>query len=291
MITERVRYRATLAYDGAAYEGFQRQIDGTPTIQGAVEAALAAVTGQQATVLGAGRTDTGVHATGQVIAFDVAWQHSDEALQRALNANLPDDIALQAVESLGAGATFHPRFDAVTRLYRYRVYQAAHRHPLWRSCAWYVRRTLDGAALDTAAALLTGRHDFAAFGKPPNERSTNTVRTVSHSAWAHDPAAEGVLWTYVIEADAFLQHMVRRIVGTLVDVGRGALTVDQFAALLHDAAPLSAKAMAPPHGLTLAQVSYGAAPPPINTESAEENGRGNNRDGTHKNLRTKTTGN
>src|SRR5262245_36389052 len=114
-----MRYRATLAYDGTAYQGFQRQIGDTPTVQLAVENAIAAVTGQRATVIGAGRTDAGVHATGQVITFEVEWAHADEALLRAINAHLPGDIALQTIADAPG---FHPRFDAASRLYRYRVF-------------------------------------------------------------------------------------------------------------------------------------------------------------------------
>src|SRR5262245_56052776 len=115
-----IRYRATLAYDGTAYLGFQRQAGNAPTIQAAVETAITAVTGQQVTVIGAGRTDTGVHALGQVIAFDVDWSHSPEELMRALNALLPEDIALQSITRQPG---FHPRFDATSRVYRYYILQ------------------------------------------------------------------------------------------------------------------------------------------------------------------------
>src|SRR6185503_8073316 len=135
-----MRYRATLAYDGTDYQGFQRQIGDTPTIQLAVEKAILAVTGQTATVNGAGRTDAGVHATGQVIAFDVDWNHGDAALLRAINANLPDAIALQDIETAPG---FHPRFDAIARLYRYRVFQADQRQPMMRLQNWCVRWDLN----------------------------------------------------------------------------------------------------------------------------------------------------
>lgn len=252
------RYRATLAYDGTAYQGFQRQAGSTPTIQLALEQALVRVTGQTATVTGAGRTDTGVHATGQVIAFDVAWRHSDADLLRALNAVLPDDIALQ---DIAPQPGFHPRFDAVARLYTYDVLNAPQRQPLLRRRAWHVWTPLDRDALDVAAALLLGEHDFATFGQPP--QGTNTVRAVLRSEWAAQPVNGGALLRYTIEANAFLQHMARRIVGMMVDVGRGALTLAQFEAAFRAADLAQAGTLAPPHGLVLAQVRYDPHPRPF----------------------------
>jgi tRNA pseudouridine38-40 synthase len=253
-----MRYRATLAYDGTAYEGFQRQAEGHPSVQGAVEAAIAAVTGQKVTVTGAGRTDTGVHATGQVIAFEVEWAHADDALLRALNVHLPPDIAVQDI--VQADARFHPRFSATARLYRYEVYSAQHRHPLNRARAWHVWSALDGEAMQRAAALLPGTRDFGAFGKPPGSGAgydETTLRTVYRSEWETTHAhLNGLLWTYHIEANAFLQHMVRRIVGMLVDVGRGAKTVEDFDGAMRRAVLVSKWTIAPPQGLTLVQVRY-----------------------------------
>lgn len=245
------RYRALLSYDGTGYLGFQRQAGDTPTIQLAVERAVASATGQPTTVLGAGRTDTGVHATGQVIAFDVEWAHGEAALGRAVNARLPDDIALWAVVQHEG---FHPRFDARSRTYRYTVALAPHRLPLLRQRAWQIRASLDGDALQAAASGLTGQRNFAAFGQPP--QGENTVRTVFVSEWARAERSGYTEWVYTIEADAFLQHMVRRIVGALVDVGRGALPLEEFVAL-RDRATLRAKgSIAPPHGLVLEYVRY-----------------------------------
>lgn len=253
----RHRYRATLAYDGTAYQGFQRQADGIPTIQAAVEAAIARVTGQTVTVHGAGRTDTGVHATGQVIAFDAEWRHDEAALIKALNAVLPSDIALQ--DLMIAPETFHPRFQASSRTYRYRVYAAPQRHPAFVRDAWQLwgTRGLDGDAMDEAAARFMGKQDFAALGSPPDARSDNTVRTVIVSAWMREPRYTGTLWTYTVEADAFLQHMVRRMVGMMVDIGRGWRTMTQLESTLKRA-ELGADpwTTAPPQGLTLELVKY-----------------------------------
>ncbi len=241
------RYRAVLAYDGTAYRGFQRQAGQTPTIQGAVEAALARVTGQTITVIGAGRTDAGVHALGQVIAFDADWRHEAGALLRALNATLPTDIALQSIAVADAG--FHPRFDARSRTYLYQFYSQRERQPLWDRYTWHVPVPLDGAAMRQAAAWLVGRHDFATFGQPP--QGQNTVRQVFVSALEGEAR-----FCYRITADAFLQRMVRSIVGTLVQVGRGALTPDEFVAVFQAADRAQAGPVAPPHGLTLYAVEY-----------------------------------
>lgn len=246
-----VRYRATLAYDGTAYQGFQRQIGNTPTIQLAVENAIAAVTHQEATVLAAGRTDTGVHAVGQVIAFDVEWKHSDETLLKAINAHLPDDIALQDITQQSG---FHPRFDAVSRRYRYTILNTSYRQPLLRHRAWHLYGTLDTDGMQAAARRLIGKHDFATFGKPP--RGENTVRTVSMSEWTQQPERSGRLLIYQIEADAFLQHMVRRVVGMLVEVGRGAISLVEFEAVFRSADLSKAIAPAPPQGLVLEAVRY-----------------------------------
>ena len=242
------RYRAVLAYDGTAYHGFQRQVGQTPTIQGRVESALQQVTGQSVTVIGAGRTDAGVHASGQVIAFDVNWRHEASDLLRALNANLPDDIALQEIAVAAAG--FHPRFSARSRTYVYRFYQRRVRNPLWDRYAWQIGTPLDIAAMRRAAALLIGERDFATFGQPP--QGENTVRRVMRSALARD----GDLHNYTITANAFLQRMVRSIVGTLVEVGRGAMQLDDFEAAVSAADRSLAGPTAPPHGLTLVAVVY-----------------------------------
>lgn len=243
------RYRAVVAYDGTAYFGFQRQRD-QPTIQGVLEAALEAVTGQQTTVHAAGRTDTGVHASGQVIAFDIEWRHPDRALLAALNDALPAAVAVQALQQHEG---FHPRFDAVSRLYIYTLYQAPVRHPLWASRAWHVRRALNEAGLRAGAALLLGRQDFAALGHPP--QGENTVRTVLRSEWEVGAEGEAHLWRYTIEADAFLHHMVRRTVSALVEIGLGRWTVPRFAQALN-AREVLRLPLAPPGGLVLAQVKY-----------------------------------
>ncbi len=247
----RRRYRAIVAYDGTDYYGFQRQAAGSGgarTIQGALEEALRFVTGQDVTIMGAGRTDTGVHATGQVIAWDVDWRHSAPDLLRALNANLPRDIALQTIDE--TRADFHPRFDALSRTYQYHIYNAPVRHPLHLHTAWHVSRPLELAALQAAAAYLPGEHDFAAFGRPP--QGENTVRVVKRAEW--DRA--GNTFVFTIEANAFLQRMVRSLVGAMVEVGAGSRSPVAFADILASADRSRAGPLAPPHGLCLVSVQY-----------------------------------
>lgn len=244
------RYRAVLAYDGSQYFGFQRQGDAV-SVQGTVEAAIARITGQAVNVVGAGRTDTGVHAVGQVIAFDVEWRHEDADLLRALNAVLPDDIALQA---LAADAGFHPRRNVQFRRYVYTVLHARQRQPLWRGRAWWIPRKLDIALMQQGAALLVGEHDFATFGTPP--KGDNTVRRLFKSEWAAQASAEGVFLTYTIEGTAFLHHMVRRIVGMLADVGQGHWSLRAFEDAFRAADLTQAGTVAPPQGLVLQAVYY-----------------------------------
>jgi tRNA pseudouridine38-40 synthase len=247
-----MKYRAILAYDGTRYQGFQRQAPGIPTIQGRIEEALQTVTGQSVTVIGAGRTDTGVHATGQVIAFELeqtAWRHSAAALLNALNATLPDDIALQSLD-IEPDERFHPRFSASSRMYEYTVLTTAQRQPLLAQRVWHLRQTLDIEMMQQAARLLIGEHDFATFGQPP--AGTNTVRYVFRSEWE----AQDTLWVYRVQATAFLQHMVRRMVGMMVDVGRGRLSIEQFEADFQAADLTRAKTLAPPQGLVLVTVEY-----------------------------------
>lgn len=249
-----MRYRAVVAYDGGAYQGFQRQADGIPTIQASIESALVRIAGHMIGIVGAGRTDTGVHATGQVIAFDLDWRHDTDALLRAFNANLPDDIALQSVDVAESG--FHPRFDARSRRYAYTVIQAEQRQPLLRGYSWYVPEyhRLNVQVMNEVAVSLNGTHDCATFGNPP--QGDNTVRTVLHSEWSTLDEGFGRRLVYHVEANAFLHHMVRRMVGMLVDVGRGAMTTTEFHERFEAADLSQAGTMAPPQGLTLVGVRY-----------------------------------
>ena len=142
-------YAALIAYDGTAYYGFQRQIESQPTVQSTVENVLSQLAREPVTLLGSGRTDSGVHAVGQVITFSLAWKHGSEVLQKALNANLPEDIAILQLKQVSSA--FHPRFDAQRRAYEYTIYNAPTRHPLKHRFSWHVRQQLDEGKMNHAA--------------------------------------------------------------------------------------------------------------------------------------------
>lgn len=240
-------YRALVEYDGTAYHGFQRQRH-EPTIQGELEAALKTVTGQSVRVIGAGRTDSGVHATGQVIAFKVAWRHGCEALQRALNATLTEAVAVREVQEAAEG--FHPRFSARRRAYEYTIYSGPVRRPLCRSWTWHVSQALDVSLMNQAASTIVGRHDFATFGQPP--QGDNTEREVYLARWQQTEE----LLRFEIEANAFLYRMVRSLVGSMKAVGEGRWTVTEFVAALAERDRSQAAQTAPPQGLCLTAVYY-----------------------------------
>jgi tRNA pseudouridine38-40 synthase len=248
------RYQAVIAYDGTEFAGFQRQLgQESRTVQGEVEAVLRQLGWQGQKLLGAGRTDTGVHAAGQVIAFDLEWAHPLESLQAALNAGLPPDVAVMAVRT--TRPDFHPRYDAASRRYQYRIFCRAGRDPLRERYSWRVWPGVDIERMKAAAALLVGEHDFAAFGTPPKaERST--VRTVYSAEWRPGDSLEPVEWKFEIVANAFLYHMVRRLVYVLAAIGQGRLEVSAFRQALEEPPQLPLQGLAPPQGLTLMEVLY-----------------------------------
>jgi len=242
-------YAALIEYDGTAYFGFQRQREGQPTIQSELERALAHVTQELTTITGAGRTDRGVHALGQVISFAADWQHGRHDLQNALNANLPEDIVILQLKQVPA--SFHPRFDARRRAYRYLIFNAdQHRSPTRRLTSWHVRRPLDITRMNEAAQLLIGQHDFATFGRPP--QADNSNRTIFVAEWQQ----QGIELQFTVEANAFLQRMVRSLVGSLKLVGEGTWSVAHFGAAFAARDRARAGKTAPPQGLTLISVTY-----------------------------------
>jgi tRNA pseudouridine38-40 synthase len=243
-----MRVKAVLAYDGTNYHGFQRQApEAEPTIQGEVEAALKRLE-QAGTVWGAGRTDSGVHASGQVIAFDVNWSHGLVDLHRALNAVLPGDIAVLELEQVAD--SFHPRFDALSREYRYRLYSTLVRQPLWDRYEWHVPPELALADMQRAATRLIGEHDFATFGQPT--AGDSTIRNMLRA----EVAVSDMHISIDLQANGFLYRMVRRIVGALVQVGRGELSEQDFVEILVAADPNRANQTAPANGLCLTRVNY-----------------------------------
>jgi tRNA pseudouridine38-40 synthase len=256
-----------VAYDGTAYHGFQVQA-GVPTIQGTLEDALRKVTTLEGRLSGAGRTDAGVHACGQVVAVKVHWRHSVSALQRAWNAHLPPAIVIRQLAL--APATFHPRFSALSRTYRYVVIcgqsediATAQRSPLTDRFALYEPGTLALTAMQEASRCLIGEHDFATFGNPP--QGEQTMRRVFTADWqvveSNLPAlrfSSKQQFVFTITANGFLQQMVRNLVGSLLEVGRGRWSVaDMQTALLACNRRLSAPP-ARPNGLTLELIKYPA---------------------------------
>ncbi len=258
-----MRVVGVVAYDGTRYRGFQRQ-DSVPTVQGNLEQALAACTGAEAAVAGAGRTDSGVHATGQVVAADVTWRHEVSALRRAWNANLPLDITM--LQLYMAPANFHPRYDALSRTYMYKVLQHAaarpgDRWPLSEGRSWYVPQSLDIAVMNEAAAVLLGTHSFAGFGPAPG--GGHTIRELFEARWHTDgviPEAqlyEPVLRiVFTITANAFLYRMARRIVAALVKVGKGEWNLNNVQAVLRAKDASASPPPAPAQGLILGKVTY-----------------------------------
>ncbi|PKO24111.1 MAG: tRNA pseudouridine(38-40) synthase TruA [Chloroflexi bacterium HGW-Chloroflexi-1] len=243
--------RATVAYDGADFLGFQWQPAGR-TVQGVLEAALAQVTRTATRVVGSGRTDSGVHAQGQVIAFHAAWRHPIADLHRALNAVLPADVVLWDLRP--APLTWHPRFSALWRHYRYTVLNQPLRSPLDRRYAHQIAQPLDLAAMQAAAALLVGEHDFASFGQPP--QGDSTVRRLFDARWHTD----GSWFTFDVVGNAFLRGMVRRLVSTLLYVGAGVWSVDRVAEILASRDRALAAPPAPACGLCLMHVEYDTRP-------------------------------
>lgn len=242
------RFKALVEYDGTAFLGFQRQIAAQRTVQGELESALQAIFQKAIPVIAAGRTDSGVHATGQVIAFDADWRHGAQALQAACNAHLPEDVVILKIEQVSS--SFHPRFDAQSRAYAYRILNRPSRSALYRSRAWQVRKQLDWQKMNEAAVFLIGEHDCATFGNPPQGNST--VRHIYQASWAR----ENDWLTFHIEANAFLYRMVRSVVGSLKLVGDGTWTVEEFVAAFRACDRSRSGKLAPPQGLYLVSVTY-----------------------------------
>jgi len=241
-------FKLTLEYDGSRYHGWQIQPD-LPTIQGELEAAVRQVTQQPIDVVGAGRTDAGVHALGQVAHFSTIARLSAEEWQRALNGLLPHDIAVLAVEQ--APDTFHARYAAKSKLYRYRILTRAYRSALERTRTWHVWHHLDAATMREAAACLVGNHDFSSFQGSP----TDTDKPVCEiTRLTVEPSGNEL--AIEVEANRFLKQMVRNIVGTLVEVGRGKLQAGNVAEILAARDGTKAGPTAPAHGLYLVKVDY-----------------------------------
>ncbi len=243
-------FKIVVSYDGGPFVGWQRQASGT-SIQGLVEDALAELDGAPVTVIGAGRTDAGVHAIGQVASFSLRRDVAPDVVVRSLNAKLPVEIRVRSAERVPSD--FHARFDATSKSYRYRVWNADVLDPFERAYVWHVPGPLDIAAMDDAARMLEGHHDFAAFqtaGGAPGP----TARTIARSSVT--TPSRGLL-TYDVSGDGFLRHMVRAIVGTLMEVGRGRQRPEWIRDVIASRDRAHAGRTAPAHGLFLVRVDYG----------------------------------
>ena len=262
------RVAGLIAYDGTDFCGFQVQKE-APTVQGALEEALEDLTGAQSRVSGAGRTDTGVHARGQVITVEVPWRHSLEGLRQAWNQRLPASILVRCLTEAPQG--FHPRFSAAERTYRYTTWAptcegvGAKRFPLIDRFALVLPKRPDLEAMNDAARLLMGTHDFATFGQAP--QGENTVRRIVSLFWerveeslpALDPyPSERLVMT--VTANAFLRRMARNVAGSLLAVGLGTWQTEELAAALSAKDRSRSAPPLPPSGLVLERVQYAEHP-------------------------------
>ena len=262
-IPERRRIRLTIHYDGRAFHGWQVQPD-QRTVQGELEVVLAKLTNGPCPVIGSGRTDRGVHATGQVAATDVPGRWTAPALRRAMNALVPDDVWI--ADAAEAPPYFHPRYDATTRAYVYRVGLAAEADSPFRSpWCWPLVRPVDLLAMERATEKILGEHSFKAFAKAGQEERGDRC-TVTQARWA---PWEGIGLEFHISANRFLHHMVRYLTGTLVDIGLGQRPPEVMDALLANEPGLETSSPAPPEGLFLTGVAY---PPDAGTKPPRRRG-------------------
>jgi tRNA pseudouridine38-40 synthase len=251
-----MRLALIVEYDGTAYSGFQYQRD-SPSIQEQLENSIRALTGEAVRVGAAGRTDAGVHALGQVVAFDTSATHPPATVMRAMNHRLPDDIAVKAAYQVPG--SFDPRRDALWRLYRYRVATGSVRSPLKRLTTTLVRDRLDLKQMKSGARLFEGVHDFALFGGPLDHSGASTVREVLSGQVSQ---ADDTI-VFEVTGTSFLPHQVRRMAGALVDVGRGAISTEQLKQMIDGNESGAVSRSLPPQGLCLVEVKYANFPPLI----------------------------
>ncbi len=242
------RVLLVVQYDGTDYHGFQRQPE-LPTVQQTLERALGELLGEQVSITGAGRTDAGVHAVGQTATFETDRPIPTERIVPALNAILPATVGVVSAEDVPLD--FHPRFDAVGKLYGYRILSRVLPSPFIGRYAWHLPTPLDVGAMQEAGGRLIGRHDFVAFSSSGSSVQ-DTVRTLSRL----DVWRDGELIEVRVEADGFLYMMARRIVGTLVEVGRGRRSVEEVGLIVESRDRTRVPAIAPPQGLSLIKVIY-----------------------------------
>jgi len=241
--------RLLIEYDGTNYMGWQIQPEG-PTIQGVIEEKLTALTGEKVRVMASGRTDAGAHALGQVASFKTRSKLKAQVIQKALNSLLPPDIAIKEVEEVDED--FHARKGAKSKVYEYRILNRKIRPVFDRSYAWHIPQKLNFREMKKVTGILIGEHDFSSFRSVGTPTKT-AVRNILRAEWKQH---RGGLLQFEIEANGFLKQMVRAIVGTLVEVGRGKTDVNEFRRILESRDRSLAGPTAPSHGLFLKEVKY-----------------------------------
>jgi tRNA pseudouridine38-40 synthase len=242
-------FKLTIEYDGTLYHGWQIQRNGR-TVQGEIENVLSIITGKSVRITGSGRTDAGVHALGQVANFHCDTDMEPEVFQKAMNSLLDKDIVIRKCQTVHE--SFHARYDAKSKIYHYKILNRPIPVAINRQYAWFIRKKLDRNAMRAAIVHLIGTYDFKAFEGAGSPRS-HTIRQVMVANLVEK--ADGYM-IVEIEADGFLRFMVRNIVGTLADAGRGKITPDEFKQILVSKDRNRAGATAPPHGLFLMEVKY-----------------------------------
>ncbi len=238
-----------IEYDGTNYQGWQIQPEG-PTVQGILEEKIGLLTGQPVQLFGSGRTDSGVHALGQVAHFRTQSQMDVRTIQRALNSLLPRDIVIQKAEEVGQG--FHARKHSKSKIYEYRILNRNLRSAFHRGYVWHIPQKLDLTEMKKATQSLIGEHDFSAF-RTVGSPTRTTVRRVIRAEWKR---GQNGLIRFEIEANGFLKQMVRSIVGTLVEVGKGKLKAGDIPKILDSRDRKEAGPTAPAQGLFLKEVKY-----------------------------------
>ena len=249
-----MRLALVVEYEGTKYHGFQYQAN-APSIQEELEKAIARLTGEASRITGAGRTDAGVHAKGQVVAFDTCANHTAETFVRALNFFLPNEIAVKAAHR--TGSDFDPRRMALSRRYMYTIHYGSTPSPLIRRTSHRVGEALSVDRMRRATQVFVGTHDFASFAGPLSKSDASTHREVYEAKLRQD----GDVLNFEVEANSFLPHQVRRMVGALVDIGRGRLTLAELRLMLDGGSNDVAAHTLPPQGLCLLKVTYADFPP------------------------------
>jgi tRNA pseudouridine38-40 synthase len=241
--------KLVIEYDGTNYHGWQIQLNAL-TIQEVIETKIGIMTQEQVRLIASGRTDTGVHALGQVASFKTSSSLPVDVLRHGLNGLLPEDIVIQS--AVEVDEHFHPQFGAKRKTYRYVILNRERRSALRRNYSWHLPRPLDLAAMRDASSLLMGKQDFSSF-QAADPDPTDPVREVFRAEWSVE---EKDFFFFTVEADGFLKHMVRNIVGTLVEIGQGRISREEFSAILQARDRRRAGMTAPPRGLFLLEVKY-----------------------------------